>query len=151
MTLLLRSAQHDDVEAMARMFSRSLRTLTFLPELHTPEEDLAFLRDKVMIEQRVTIAVQDDAILGLMAETEGWINLLYIDVNHFRCGIGSALLHAAQNRQSKLELWCFQKNHRARKFYEKHGFQAIEFTDGHKNEEKEPDILYSWRRDNHPG
>jgi hypothetical protein len=31
-------------------------------------------------------------------------------------------------------------------FYERHGFMAIEFTDGSGNEEKEPDVLYRWTK-----
>ena len=34
---------------------------------------------------------------------------------------------------------------RARQFYEARGFIASEFTDGSRNEEREPDVLYVWR------
>jgi putative acetyltransferase len=45
-----------------------------------------------------------------------------------------------------LELWCFQANTSARRFYEERGFRAIRFTDGMHNEEKTPDIRYRWER-----
>jgi putative acetyltransferase len=45
-----------------------------------------------------------------------------------------------------LELWCFQANARARRFYEARGFQAIRFTDGANNEERTPDVRYRWER-----
>jgi hypothetical protein len=45
-----------------------------------------------------------------------------------------------------LELWCFQANARARRFYEARGFSAIRFTDGAHNEERTPDVLYRWER-----
>jgi hypothetical protein len=41
-----------------------------------------------------------------------------------------------------VRLWCFQANSGARRFYERHGFVAVEFTDGHDNEEGCPDVLY---------
>jgi hypothetical protein len=34
---------------------------------------------------------------------------------------------------------------RARRFYEARGFVASEFTDGLRNEESQPDVLYTWR------
>jgi len=39
-------------------------------------------------------------------------------------------------------LWAFQRNQRARVFYEHRGFVAAEFTDGAGNEEREPDMRY---------
>jgi GNAT superfamily N-acetyltransferase len=43
-----------------------------------------------------------------------------------------------------LRLWTFQKNEGARRFYERHGFDVVEMTDGAGNEEHEPDVLYAW-------
>jgi hypothetical protein len=43
-----------------------------------------------------------------------------------------------------LQLWTFQRNSRARGFYEARGFNLIERTDGARNEEREPDALYLW-------
>ena len=43
-----------------------------------------------------------------------------------------------------ITFWVFQQNARARRFYERHGCRAIEFTDGAFNEEKTPDVLYEW-------
>ena len=34
----------------------------------------------------------------------------------------------------------------ARRFYEARGFSAVAFTDGARNEEGEPDVLYRWTR-----
>ena len=44
-----------------------------------------------------------------------------------------------------LTLWIFHDNVRARRFYEARGFIASEFTDGSRNEERTPDVLYKWR------
>jgi ribosomal protein S18 acetylase RimI-like enzyme len=54
---------------------------------------------------------------------------------------------AKRSGEAALELWCFQANTYARRFYERHGFKAIRFTDGHDNEEKTPDVRYRWARD----
>ena len=45
-----------------------------------------------------------------------------------------------------LQLWTFQRNLSARRFYEARGFALVEQTDGARNEEKEPDARYLWRR-----
>ena len=42
-----------------------------------------------------------------------------------------------------LDLWTFQSNTAARRFYERHGFVAIDATDG-QNEENAPDVHYRW-------
>lgn len=42
-----------------------------------------------------------------------------------------------------------QVNESARRFYERHDFVAAEYTDGHGNEEREPDVRYVWRPGKH--
>ena len=61
-------------------------------------------------------------------------------------GAGTQLIDAAKATAGivALELWCFQANERARRFYEARGFRAIRFTDGADNEERMPDIRYRW-------
>jgi hypothetical protein len=44
----------------------------------------------------------------------------------------------------RLQLFTFQRNERARAFYEARGFVAIGASDGSGNEEGEPDLLYEW-------
>jgi hypothetical protein len=43
-------------------------------------------------------------------------------------------------------LWTFVTNTGARRFYERHGFVAVETTDGSHNEEAAPDIRFVWAR-----
>ena len=56
------------------------------------------------------------------------------------------LLQVAKAASSSLQLWTFQKNILARRFYEKRGFVAVIETDGSQNEEHEPDVLYRWQQ-----
>jgi hypothetical protein len=63
-----------------------------------------------------------------------------------RAGIGDRLIELVRQRQpSGLQLWTFQVNAAARRFYERHGFVAVEWTEGAANEEGEPDVRYVWR------
>ncbi len=144
--ITLRGATAADADDIAIVFAASRRLLTFLPDLHSVEEDQAYICDKVLVDYRVTVAERDGRIVGFMAELEGWIEHLYMDVMQLRTGVGSVLLEDAKSRNESLQLWCFANNLRGRAFYEKHGFEAVTFTDGDNNEAKAPDILYRWER-----
>ncbi len=142
--ITLRLAQDADAAAIAAVFAASRRLLAFLPDLHSVEEDHVYMRERVLVDYRVTVAERDGRIVGFLAELEGWVEHLYVDPEALGEGIGSALIADAQRRNDGLELWCFADNRRGRLFYEKHGFSAVKFTDGAGNEERAPDILYRW-------
>lgn len=119
-----------------------------LPDLHTPAEDRAFYRQQ--IEERSGLAVLDDdsgVVAGFVMWSAGMIDHLYVSIAHQRRGIGSTLLDAALTRIEvrPVRLWAFADNVRAVAFYRKHGFIAIETTDGAGNEEGLPDILFELR------
>lgn len=144
--IVTRLATRADADAIAALFATSRRLLTFLPDLHTVEEDQAFVRDRVLVDYRVTVAERAGTIVGFIAELDGWIEHLYVEATELGTGVGSVLIADAQSRNHGLDLWCFADNLRARAFYEKHGFVAVKFTEGNNNEEKAPDILYRWAR-----
>jgi RimJ/RimL family protein N-acetyltransferase len=52
---------------------------------------------------------------------------------------------AKRERPTGLRLWTFASNERAQRFYERHGFVAIGWSDGSDNEERAPAIQYIWR------
>lgn len=142
----LKRAVAADAPAIAALFRRSRAVLSFLPELHTADEDLWFVRTVLIGEQQVTLAERDGQLLGFMAEHEGWITQLYLDPEVRRGGVGSALLADAKVRNPELTLWCFAENAAARAFYEAQGFIVVEETDGAGNEARLPDVRYWWRR-----
>ena len=144
MTATLRQAEGSDAEEIAELFSTSFRLLTFLPPLHTREEDRAYVRDVLLPRQRVIVAQAGGEIVGFLAEHEGWINQLYVRSDSLGRGIGSLLMTDAKSRNQSLTLWCFLENLPARRFYEKHGFIEVESTDGQGNEANRPDIRYRW-------
>lgn len=144
--LKVRAGRDDEIGVIADLFSRSFRTLSFLPDLHSVEEDFAFWRDVVMVEQQVRVVEKAGQVIGVMAMTEGWINQLYVDPEHLGEGAGSALVQAAQREMDAIRLWCFQQNNKACRFYEAHGFEIEAKTDGSGNEAKCPDIRYLWQR-----
>jgi len=120
--------------------------MPYLPDLHTPEEDRAFFRDRVFAECEVWVAKRDGALAGFCAFRVGWVDQLYVDPAHHRRGIGAALLRTAKDANGKLQLWAFARNENALRFYESQGFRLIEATDGGGNEEREPDARLVWER-----
>jgi ribosomal protein S18 acetylase RimI-like enzyme len=83
---------------------------------------------------------------GMIAFRKDWIDQLYVLPQAQGRGIGSSLLQRAQTSFEGLQLWTFQRNAPARRFYQARGFRLMRETDGSENEEKEPDALYLWTR-----
>jgi ribosomal protein S18 acetylase RimI-like enzyme len=121
-------------------------SLSFLPVLHTEAEDRRFYREHVFKTCAVTVVDDAARILGFIAHRQGWIEQLYVDPDSQGRGIGRALVAEAKRDRESLRLWVFQRNRRAIAFYEALGFRLVELTDGSRNEEREPDALYEWRR-----
>jgi len=95
------------------------------------------------------VVESEAGILGFLAVSRdgahGWIDQLYLDLSAVGLGLGSNLIERAkQFLGSPIRLYTFQQNVDARRFYERHGFRAIAFSDGSTNEEKTPDVLMEW-------
>ena len=144
--IALRPATSSDAAAIATMMRASLNTFDWMPVLHTPEEDLFFIRDILLPSQQVTVAETNGRIVGFIAVGDDWVEQLYLDPAWTGQGIGTRLLVQATAGISLIKLHCFQANTGARRFYERHGFRAEAFGDGSTNEEGLPDILYVLRR-----
>jgi GNAT superfamily N-acetyltransferase len=68
------------------------------------------------------------------------MRLLYMRPDRIGRGAGTRFVETAKSSGvEELELWCFQANARARRFYEARGFRAVRFTDGADN-----DVRYRW-------
>lgn len=143
----VRQLSVEDATDAARVHRSSFdERLPWLAGLHTPTEDVEFYKTVVFAECSVWGAFEDNQLVGVMALREGWIDQLYVLPEAQSQGIGSDLITIAKSSQSSLSLWTFQANEKACRFYERHGFTAVEETDGIGNEEKEPDVRYEWRR-----
>lgn len=133
--------------AVAQLHRHAMReSLDFLPELHTPEEDLAFFEDQLFPNNDIWMVEEEGAVLGYAAHSPGWLNHLYVHPDHQGRGVGDALVRQVKAADDHLQLWAFQNNDRARGFYERRGFVLERLTDGEHNEEHEPDALYIWDR-----
>ncbi len=141
---MLRRLGRDEMDQVAAIHRAAFDDrLPWLAGRYTPAEDRVFFRDQVFPRHDVWGAI-DGGIVGFIAFGHGWVEQLYILPARQGCGWGGALLQVAKQFSTSLQLWTFRRNALARRFYEKHGFQAVEETDGSRNEEREPDVLYRW-------
>jgi GNAT superfamily N-acetyltransferase len=148
MLLELRRANSDDADAIAVVFSSSFRLLTFLPAVRTDAQRRWFIANVVLRECDVTVAEDESGIVSFLARLGEEVRLLYTRPDRLGTGAGTQLIEAAKaSGVAALELWCFQANARARRFYEARGFRVIRVTNGETNEEKTPDVRYRWDRD----
>src|SRR5207245_1542411 len=69
-------------------------------------------------------------VAGYVAFTAEWLNHLFVHPDHQGRGIGPVLLARVMADGRPKQLWTFQKNARARRFYEQRGFTAVRFTQG---------------------
>ena len=139
--------QQRETDEAARIF-RDVAEASKWPDtdLHTLEEDQAFYRDVVFRENTMFGAYRDGELVGYLAWKEGWISQLFVDPQCQSQGVGTALVERAQSKNDDLRTWAFQSDGPARRFLERHGFVAEEFTDGSENEEHLPDVRYRWQR-----
>ncbi len=146
----VREARHTDARECAQVYLRSREFgLAEVPLVHSPGEVRAWMADEVVGRTDMWVADNDGVACGLMVlshERDGdWIEHLYLDPAWVGRGLGDRFLELARQRcPLGMQLWTFQVNGPARRFYERHGFVAEELTDGAANEERAPDVRYRW-------
>ncbi len=99
-----------------------------------------------MPRQETWVAENGGAVVGVMVLHGELLSQLYLDPDWRGRGLGDRFVRLAKERSPHgLNLWTFQINKPAHRFYERHGFVAVEHTDGSGNEEREPDMRYVWK------
>jgi ribosomal protein S18 acetylase RimI-like enzyme len=111
---------------------------------HTLADAQRFFRNHVLPACQVLVATRAEQRLGMLALEAPWIRQFAVFPEHQRRGIGTALLQKAREQSPvELRLFTFQRNAKARAFYEKHGFAAVAFGVC-PAPELEPDVEYRW-------
>ncbi|MEV4431417.1 GNAT family N-acetyltransferase [Streptomyces sp. NPDC049585] len=144
--VVFRRARDSDAAPMADVWLRSFATA--LPDVRRVHDDDAvrqWFRHVVVPQGEAWVAEAAGEVLGLLVLQGSELEQLYLDPRRRGRGLGDRFVDLAkQQRPQGLELWTFQCNGPARRFYERHGFVATERTDGRRNEEREPDVRYVW-------
>jgi GNAT superfamily N-acetyltransferase len=144
--MIIRRAVDADAQAVAGVWLRSFRSVYGFPPAHTDREIRSWIRTTLIATHETWVAELDDRIVALLSVAPGWVDQLYVDPAAQGRGIGRVLLaHAMARQPDGLELWTFQANERARRFYARNGFSEAELTDGSGNEERQPDVRMVWR------
>ncbi|HYD78850.1 MAG TPA: GNAT family N-acetyltransferase [Paucimonas sp.] len=146
-----RAATTSDAQAIADVYlAARKRFLPFAPLAHSDDDVRHWIRTILVPAGGVTVAEAGSRIVGMMAtscaESVNWLDHLYLAPDAVGRGIGSRMLERAKGELSTpIRLYTFQANTAACRFYERHGFHPIAYSDGDSNEEKCPDVLYEWR------
>ena len=147
----LRPARNGDAGGIATMHLRSRAfALPTIAQVHDEAEVRRWIADEVIGHRDVTVAELDGTIVGWMVldgrrGERGWIDQLYLDPAWIGRGLGAQFVRLAMERHPLgLQLWTFEVNEPAQRFYERHGFRPVERTSGAGNEERAPDVRFEW-------
>jgi GNAT superfamily N-acetyltransferase len=141
---VIRRATLDDAPAISGLFARARDEMSYLPRI--PDDVRPRLGALFLARAEIWVAEKQGQVVGFAGVSDDELTHLYTDPPAQNRGFGTALLdHAKSLRPERLELWVFQKNEGARRFYERHGFRLVRLTEGEGNMERGPDALYEWR------
>jgi GNAT superfamily N-acetyltransferase len=144
---MIRRATLEDAEPISTLFARAKDEMTYIPRI--PDDVRPKLGGMYIARYEVWVREEDGrtvAFIGL--GDDDMLEHIYVDPEFQSRGIGGELLaHAKRLRPDRLQLWVFQKNVGARRFYEREGFRLVKLTGGADNMEREPDALYEWTSD----
>jgi len=150
--VIFRPATDTDAEQVAAVLLASRKGfVAFAPLAHADDDVRGWVSTVLIPGGGVSVAVAggSNEVVGMMAVSQqdgvGWIDQLYLHPSVVGLGIGTRFLGLAMESLGRpIRLYTFQENAGARRFYERHGFRAIELSDGSDNEEHCPDVLYEW-------
>ncbi|MFT7594555.1 MAG: ribosomal protein S18 acetylase RimI-like enzyme [Paracoccaceae bacterium] len=146
MTVRLRPARSTDAGKLGVILKQFQDDNDWMPDLYTAGETIAFCG--ALIDRGwVTVAMQDDQVVGFLARDGAEICALYLSRQSSSKGIGRALLDDAKTRSTRLTLRVFQANSGAQRFYQREGFAEVGQGDGADNDENLPDIAYVWPKE----
>jgi GNAT superfamily N-acetyltransferase len=144
----LRPATAGDVSQVASLLIDTRSAfMPYAPSAHPDGELREWVASCLVPSGGVTVAELEGQVVAVMATERSavfsWITQMAVAPALVGRGIGSLLLaQAMRTLAPPIRLYTFQANSGARRFYERHGFQPIELTDGQANEERCPDVLY---------
>lgn len=144
--MLVRRARAEEALDIAGVWIRSRAASA--PEIplpvHTEDEVCTWFEEVVLSLREIWVGDDEGVVVAVLVLAGDWIDQFYVEPGRTGAGIGGTLVAVAKRqRPSTLNLWTFEANVRARRFYERHGFVATDSTPG-DNEEGAPDVRYEW-------
>lgn len=146
MNYVVEPAIPGDGPVIGTILSRWIDETPWMPRIHTVDQDIA--HGGWLIEVcKVSVVRMAGQAAGFLAQQGATIQALYVAQQFRAQGIGSTLLVQAQRDDPSLNLWTFQANGDAQRFYLGHGFTEDRRSDGAGNDEHLPDIHMVWQRE----
>ena len=144
MSYALLAAGPGDAGPCAKILREWIDETDWFRSPHPSSSDRPFLASRIA-GGGVVVSSYHGHVAGFLALDNGQVACLYVARLHRGRGLGKQLLDRAKaDRPGGLQLWTFQANAPARRFYEREGFRLAEETDGRDNEEGLPDMRYVW-------
>ena len=145
----IRRAGPEDGPSLGEVWLSAWYATFDFPPSHPDADVRRWMAEEMLPANEVWVAAdRDDAgrVVGFMALSTSMVEQLYVVPAWIAHGIGDRLIAIAKERRpGGLDLYCFQVNAFARRFYEGRGFVPIWFGDGSGNMEHQPDVRYAWR------
>lgn len=143
----IRRAVTDDVAAVAALWIRARNAaVPMIPAyVHQNKDVFEWIASIVIPRQETWVAEYEHHLIGMISLDQEWIDQLYVDPEWTGHGVGALLIAWAKERSPGV--FNYGPSNRtlgARRFYERHGFIAMERTDGRRNEEGFRDMRYQW-------
>lgn len=131
--MIVRNAEFEDMKRLGYIMSQSFRAAFsgFITQQTLDacarENDCAALLEGIWQEGKMHFLIGEDSGMLVWQETQFGAEIVAIHSlqSSWGTGLGHAMLAEALNQIGNLPvfLWAFKENKRARRFYEKHGFQ----------------------------
>jgi GNAT superfamily N-acetyltransferase len=137
----------EHVYNLVRMWRAGFERGVGIKDPHPLEAQLGYFHEKVLPNHRVRLAWQDETLVGFLAANHESVAQLDARLGYHREGMGSHRLPlilplAKRDPASSLWLYTFQQMVVAKRFYERHGFTAVEF--GFEPNWQLADVKYQW-------
>lgn len=144
----IRRAVGHDADDIARLLA-AVRTES-VPDLPLAGQSTAavtpFVRQVLLDQFEVWMAEADGHPVGFMAlMPPDQIAHLYIAAGHRGKGLGARFVDLARRRFPEgLQLWTFQENEEAQRFYKREGFVPVEWAEEREEDRASPDLRMAW-------
>lgn len=147
--LTLRPALAGEATTLAALEARARAAGGLPPAAGGPDAVAERIARAVAADDRevwvATTGAGGQQVAGHAVASPTWLEDLWVDPDHQRHGVGSALLEVVRaGRPHGFGLWVYAANGAARAFYRSHGLVELETTDGSASEEGVPDVRTVW-------
>jgi GNAT superfamily N-acetyltransferase len=129
------------------MMTSFITASDWLPQIRSAAQDISEVAEMIDFGWVTVAEIEHPA--GFMACDSGQVHSLFVCAEKQGQGIGRALLRHAMETSPHLDLWTYEANSAARRFYMANGFVETGRTDGLGNDEHLPDIQFRWQREEH--